>query len=303
MRCFFHADDYGLTPAMSRDILECIDAGRLQSVSIIANAAYAETAMESLKLRQHINIAVHLNIVEGRALSASGRIPGLTDANGNFAGNIPVLCAQLALRRTKKIQKLLDAIEAEFRAQIDKVQSAFPGAPLHIDGHLHMYAMPPLQGVLASILQSYPVAYVRVPDDARCALPGSLAFQCAGMVRQKLLARWSAALRPLLQRHGATSSHFFISAFASGYMTLQRLESSLQHVARLAKEDDLVEIMLHPGGAEADDVKSPSGKDMRFRRFYCNPNRAIEKSLLLSGELPALLKKYGARICRPNTLN
>ena len=46
-----HADDFGLTKKITDDILECIDAGVINSVSVMVNGYSFEYAMEQLLKR------------------------------------------------------------------------------------------------------------------------------------------------------------------------------------------------------------------------------------------------------------
>ena len=75
-----HADDYALTVNTSKDMLECMRAGRLDSISIVPNMSCFEACMELFyaeipKLPFLPLLSVHLDFVEGRSLAGERRRP------------------------------------------------------------------------------------------------------------------------------------------------------------------------------------------------------------------------------------
>lgn len=64
---YFHADDYGMTAHGDALIRDCQTHGCLNSVSIVPNGSLEE-AVAALR-PSGLKLAVHLNLVEGKALS------------------------------------------------------------------------------------------------------------------------------------------------------------------------------------------------------------------------------------------
>ncbi len=65
-----HADDYALTENTSKDILECMAAGKLDSISIVPNSCCFDKCMEMLysaipSMPFLPRMSVHINLVEG----------------------------------------------------------------------------------------------------------------------------------------------------------------------------------------------------------------------------------------------
>ena len=67
------ADDFGLTEGISRSILEAHDEGVLNGVSVLANGHFFDEAVAEARRRPDLRLSVHLNLVEGMALSDPGR--------------------------------------------------------------------------------------------------------------------------------------------------------------------------------------------------------------------------------------
>ena len=107
--------------------------GFLKSASICANGPAFEGAINEILpgVPEFRTWGIHLNIMEGRALS---NFPDITDNLGNFN------CGYLGLIRKSKDKEFLNRLEKEFRAQIEKVINI--AQVDHIDSHVHTHAIP-----------------------------------------------------------------------------------------------------------------------------------------------------------------
>ncbi|MDR2574402.1 MAG: ChbG/HpnK family deacetylase [Desulfovibrio sp.] len=286
MRCFFQADDGGLCAGVTEGIVSCLDRGPLAGVGIIMGAPHDAEAAALLGTREHIALTIHLNLLEGRPAAPPRRIPSLAGKDGCFHHSLATLAAELFFGgRTRK--NLFNSIEMEFRAQIERFRALLPGRPLRLDSHLHVHVLPPLRPLLRILIREYGVSYVRVPAELFHIPAAPPAEQIAGQTRRALLAAWASPLRALLEAEGVRSGDFFVGAFASGRMTLDKLRASLLAVRRKGAGGETVEIMVHPGGlrsGEEADVKPA------YRGFYASAARETERNMLASPALPALLE-------------
>ena len=88
-RLDIHADDYALSPNTSEDILQCLRAGKLNSISVLTNMAcykaYAEKfRREKAEWPRQPLLAVHLNFMEGHCTAVPEEVKHLTDKQGYF---------------------------------------------------------------------------------------------------------------------------------------------------------------------------------------------------------------------------
>lgn len=127
------ADDYALSPAVSRGILKALAAGRLSGTGVMTNRPFwREGAAELAPFWDRAEIGLHLNLTLGAPLAAMPR----------FApeGRLPALGPLL---RSALLRRLP---EAELRAEIDRQIDAFvEGAgrpPAYVDGHQHVHVLP-----------------------------------------------------------------------------------------------------------------------------------------------------------------
>ena len=65
-KIYFHADDYGRTPNISKNILKCLTKGNLNSVSVIITKN--NKFHKKLKKLKYVNIKLHLNLTDNPEL-------------------------------------------------------------------------------------------------------------------------------------------------------------------------------------------------------------------------------------------
>ena len=290
MRLLTHADDCGLTRGITRAILDCARSGALLGASVMAGGDCADEAARSLEQtiagRHGLPVVgVHINLLEGRCLLPPERLPLLARPDGFFRHSLGSLYLALSVPFSRAKQALLDEIAEECAAQTARIQAAVPTARLYLDGHLHVHILPALRPVLFSLLERFPIDYVRVQVEPRYAMPSPPRLRIVGTIRRELLRLWSRGLPAALSRRGVRAPDCFIGAFCSGSMTLPRLIAGLDHARRAFADDALVEVMFHPGGFEPDDAS----RDLAYREFYLASERNDEYALLQSSEFHHLM--------------
>jgi chitin disaccharide deacetylase len=136
------ADDYALTPGVSRGILELLDAGRLTAVSVLVTGrGWAEAAGDLQPFAGAADIGLHLDLTLGAPL---GAMPAFSPRK-----RFPALGA---LVRSAVFGRLPQAeIVAEIGRQIDAFAQHFGRLPDYVDGHQHVHALP---GVREALLRA-----------------------------------------------------------------------------------------------------------------------------------------------------
>lgn len=310
MRCLPLADDCGVSNTNTESIFECIDAGALHGTSILACGAALNTAINGLAKRLPLNanlrVGVHLNLLEGHCTANPASIPLLVDERGIFKNSLGKLCLTLLRASPRQKSELNEQAALEWQAQIELIKSKMRAASdkdvlFYLDGHQHVHAIPALREALNKILNQHQFTHVRVPEEARYYVPAPPMLQLAGNVRRELLAHWGKTLRAHLAKIDVPVPNYFIGAFASGAMNYQRLAAGLGKIAKIAQNNELVEIMFHPGGYSPQGLQKfnkpakthlgASSKNV-FSAFYAAPERIVEKNLLLSKQYQQLLAQY-----------
>jgi predicted glycoside hydrolase/deacetylase ChbG (UPF0249 family) len=152
------ADDYALTPGVSRGILELLEARRLTAVSVMTTQPGWRAAGELKPFVHAADIGLHLNLTLGAPLCA---MPGLAPS-----GEFPAIGA---LVRAAVLGRLpLGEIGAEIARQIEAFTQYFGRLPNHVDGHQHVHALPGIRDALLRTLAGQGLSgrlWLRDPGD------------------------------------------------------------------------------------------------------------------------------------------
>ena len=224
-----NADDYGLTGATSRAILECHEHGVLTSTTVLVPAPGFAGTVAWLRDHEDLGVGVHLALVgEDAPLLSAAEIPSLVDENGR----LPISWKQFARRAALGRLDAAD-VERELRAQIEAVRGA--GVPLtHLDSHQHLHEWPTLWPVIRRLADAAGVRAVRTTRTSGVA----------PMVVLGRLAAWRAV------RSGLATTDRFAGFSDSGSLTEPALLAALDSIPAGVGS---VEIGCHPGAVEDPD--------------------------------------------------
>jgi chitin disaccharide deacetylase len=138
------ADDYALTPGVSRAIRELIAARRISATSVMTVCPWwAEEAAALSKVAGDADIGLHLTLTDQSPL---GAMPTLAPA-----GRLPPIGA---LVRASLMGRLPVAeIEAEIERQLTAFVEVWKRPPAHVDGHHHVHQLPGVRGALFRVLE------------------------------------------------------------------------------------------------------------------------------------------------------
>lgn len=158
------ADDFALTPGVSRGILSLAEQGRLSATGAMTNRPHWPLFAPALKaLDGVVQAGVHLNLTLGAPL---GSMPRLAPAG--------VLPAFGALARAALTGRLpVDEVAAEIERQLDAFTAAFGRGPDFVDGHQHVHVLPGVRAALIAALARRGFAgklWLRDPSDSLAAI-------------------------------------------------------------------------------------------------------------------------------------
>ena len=258
----FHADDYGLFPAASRRIIECINEGYISGISIMPNSPALNECMDILKkeCKKDVRLTIHLNLVEGRPLSPAEEVPDLIDQEGNFDISFEEILLANIIPGTKK--DLKKQIKAEYKRQIENCLKYFPeGKGIRLDSHRHYHCIPLLFDIIDELVkeEGYDVVSVRITREKPEFYRGITKFEYLkplNVVKAILLNTLCGIDR---MRHKGLYSLYasdFSGVMFSGHMTYKNLVRILKNISldRRAFKDN-IELLFHPGAVlEEEDV-------------------------------------------------
>ncbi len=289
MRIDVHADDYGETRRASREILDCLCPGRLDSVSVLGNMSCFDECVRLYReneagFAKKPELAVHLNIMEGHCLSDPGQVRSLVNDGGYFTVSWMKLFFSSFLPGRRKLKEQL---KREFAAQIEKVQDAFPELePLRLDSHQHAHMIPVAAEALFELIREkgWKVSYVR--DVREPLLPFLKAVSLYGTYRpvnfvKNLILNLCSRLDARYFRECGLEPMCVWGLVMSGQMDEKRVNALMPDMLRCAeKRGRKLELILHPGGALPEEI----GEEFSQKEavgFYLSGNRAAEKETVL----------------------
>ncbi len=232
-----NADDFGMSQDFNRAVLFGCNDGFLKSASICANGPAFESAInEILPECQNLGLGIHLNIMEGRALS---NFPDITDNLGNFN------CGYSGLIRKSKDKEFLNRLEKEFRAQIEKVVNI--AQVDHIDSHVHTHAIPPIFKLTCKLAKEYGIPYIRTQHEEFYTVPElkkHLNFKYPlNIVKILLLNHFTKQNKKIALEYGIKTNDYLLGVGYTGMMDSQTVEYGLN---ALDGRDFIAEALIHP---------------------------------------------------------
>ena len=152
------ADDLGIDKETNEAIKDCFENGVLTSSCLMAVGNAFDDAVENvIKTHQDLEIGVHLDIIECKALTKKSKST-LTDENGNFNNSY------IGMLLKSYDKKFLKEVEDEFNAQIEKILSAGI-TPAYINTHVHTHSIPNLFKIICKSAEKYSIPYVRTQGE------------------------------------------------------------------------------------------------------------------------------------------
>lgn len=302
-----HADDYALTLNTSKDMLECMRAGKLDSISIVPNMSCFEECMALLYteipgLPFLPLLSVHLDFVEGRSLAGQAAAPDLvkdgSDLMGLGWGGLFLASYLPGKRERIKVQ-----LKREIRAQLARVQQAVrkcqeiaerAGIPcaqngLRIDSHQHAHMIPVVwEAILETVSEEgYTLEYIRNSKEVLGVFLTDVSlyktYRPINFVKNRLLAIYSHKVDRFYKEQGMTQMYLW-GLVMSGRMDRERIERLYPKMQKKAeKAQRTLEILFHPGITLPEEVTPEIDKDA-VEDFYLLKDRHVEKEAVLGME-------------------
>jgi predicted glycoside hydrolase/deacetylase ChbG (UPF0249 family) len=148
------ADDLGLSPGVTRAILESHRRGVVRSASLIVTADSAAEAAAYARMEPDLEVGLHIDLVGGWPVSDPAAVRSLVDAEGRFLG-LAGLTSRLFTGRVRAAE-----VAAEIRAQAALARS-WGILPLAWDSHRHVHLLPPVARVVGRVARDEGVRWIR----------------------------------------------------------------------------------------------------------------------------------------------
>ena len=165
------ADDFGLTAATSRAIIDAHERGIVTAVSVLGNGPATDATLPLLADHPALEVGVHVALVgEDPPLSPASSIPTLVDRSGRLRTSWRRFVVDLAVGRIDPAD-----VRRELDAQVEVVATG--QRPIrHLNMHQHLQLWPLLGTVCLDAAHAHGIGYVRTPGSASLA-PRGLAIR------------------------------------------------------------------------------------------------------------------------------
>lgn len=219
------ADDLGLSPGVTRGILEAHRDGIVRSTGLLVTFAAAEEAASLARAEPDLEIGLHIDLVGGTPVSDPRDVPSLVDEEGRFRP-LGEFSGRLLTGRIRA-----DDVAREVRAQVERARSW--GVPaLAWDSHRHVHLMPSVARVVGRLARELDARWIRRGRAARPPLaPKAAAIHAASLVSELAYRR-------------VPGNRWFVD------LTAARPRLDATRVALLAASSGLGELATHPGYAD-----------------------------------------------------
>jgi predicted glycoside hydrolase/deacetylase ChbG (UPF0249 family) len=229
MRLILNADDLGYSLDVNEAVFELMARRKISSATLLAGGTAIDDAVRRHREFPACSFGVHLNLTDFSPLTnhTVWRRYHLVDADGAF---------NAAIRSARPAVGLLKAVVDEWSAQIEVLTRA--GVAIsHLDSHHHVHTIPWLFPALKVVQKRYGIRKVR------CSLnlysrSQKISF---GLAFGKYL--WNLGLRKV-----------FLTTTTDYFTHLPWLLEQLPR--RTDLENKTIEVMVHPGAADAAEEQS-----------------------------------------------
>lgn len=278
-----HADDYGYSINTSKDMLECMKKGCLNSFSIICNNAKFEESMDMLyeaipSFPFLPLISVHINLPEGK---------------GDI---LPLSWAKLFLSNNS----IKSELKKEIKHQIEKINEVVEkcieianncGIPVNqrgirLDTHIHTHPIPVVWNSLIEVIdeEKYHIEYIRNPKEPIIPFIKNVSlipsYGITNIIKNRILMFYSRKIDKYCDEHKIEKMYMW-GLCMSGHMDFDRIKKIYPDMLKYASSHNRkLELLFHPGMALESEYSEEMNKDY-FRDANLSKNRHIEKDAVM----------------------
>ncbi|HEY1723750.1 MAG TPA: ChbG/HpnK family deacetylase [Magnetospirillaceae bacterium] len=224
------ADDYAISPGVSRGILELAEAGRISGTgSMVTMPHWPEAAVAMKPLAGRFSVGLHLTLTDQKPLGAMPRLAP--------EGRFPTIGALSRQANTGRLP--IDEIAAEFDRQLDMFERHFGRQPDFIDGHQHCQQLP---GIRTLVIEACTTRLAAHGTWLRDAWDG-IGNQIARRSFEGAMVGWlGRGLHRDAQRRGIKTNRGFTGVYGFGKV---EWGAELPRMLKGAGENTM--LMVHPG--------------------------------------------------------
>lgn len=261
---FFHADDFGRSKLISKNIIRCIKFGHINSISVMMN--FDDTFFKNLtKLKKLKKIKLHLNLTEKTNKT-------LLTSNYSFF-------KLFLVRFFKNYSQHRNEVCNEINSQLLLYKKVFKKKSIIIDSHEHVHMIPWIFNLLITLAQKYNISEIRIPKENFFLCKIGDVFNINFLLNLLKLLIINFLFFFCKFKHKKIKIINFTGLTYSGIQTQSSISSGIK---QYSKNKTDIEVLLHPGFTNKTEKKYFRSK---YYKFYSSTNRIREYKLLISKKI------------------
>lgn len=218
----FNSDDFGHSASANIGIYKGLKKGVLTTTCVLANMQGYDEAKEMKSDLKNIKFGIHLDAIEGKPLTKSSLL-----TNNSY----------ISLFKKSYDKDFLNALELEFRAQIEKILSDFNCN--HINSHIHIHSIPNIFNLTCRLAKEYNIPYVRTQYEKPYLIPYFNLKLPVNFIKLALLN--TLTIQNKKHTDNLLTNDYLIGVTYTGIMSKQSIISGLKKI-----KSGVVEVIIHP---------------------------------------------------------
>ncbi|MBD1167001.1 ChbG/HpnK family deacetylase [Pelagibacterales bacterium SAG-MED09] len=251
----FHADDFGRSKLISKNILKCIKSKNINSISVLVG--FDEKFFSYIK-KKKINIKLHINLTEGYKNF-------LINQNYTF---FELLFLQLHPNFSQHKKKIINQIET----QIKYFKKKFKTKKIKIDSHEHVHVIPWINKILTNLKKKHKIIEIRNPSEKYYFVKFKYFMNFTYLTNLLKLA----LIKFLNLFNNVDKNNNFTGL---NYTGIQNFETIKMGIKLNIKSKKNLEVLIHPGYTNANERKKFNKK---YFKYYNSSERLKELQIASS---------------------
>jgi len=280
-----HADDMGATSSITSLYLDLMENSVINQASIMANCIdfkELEINLNNRNFDTELNFFLHLNLIEGPALTISGKSL-ITDSDGNLNLSFArIIFLLLVLNKSSK-NMLLKAIEVEWIAQFEILNQFLNQFEfcrfIGVDSHMHIHMLPKLFEIAARISSFTSDKQLRIPKEK--IYISRLGDLFSGSYYRGLVK--NLTIKFLMRINRIKTENNFIGIIYSGRMSseiaFKGIKKTFGKLCEIEDKSRKVTVLFHPGQCKKEELVNLTSK--LTKKWYLSESRNFEYNELL----------------------
>lgn len=281
MKVVFCNDDFGISYGFTKGISECFLKGITTATAICVNGNAYSYAVKLLKSKlKKINVGLHLNLDYGKTTTKK-----LQNKDGKYKFTFFKYFIFLKLYNKSLLRSIEKDLDYQFKKAItDNLNITF------VNGHDHIYMIPPVFEIVCKLCKKYGIKYIRLPREPYYSTHNikhdlKVIFS-SNIIKFLLLNKYSKENYDVMKKYNLKTTDAFYGVLHTQCMSTSTIMAALSN-ARL-NNYQCVEILGHP--ANINDKNDTTYETKTYENFAKSKSRTIEKKAFQSPVLKKIIR-------------